>query len=138
MHHNINHMIVSYIDYDYIFAPYDFNFIIPKAIELSDKLICLIKIEITRQCWFKLIEHMKIVEKIMDTAVRELPSKNLEGIGQLSADIVISKFPTSEEIEKEYSSIEEEKKEKARTKVSEPNRCCGNGSYMYYASIPYS
>jgi hypothetical protein len=125
MLHNIKHMVVSYIDTDYTYSNYNFDFVIPESFESSDKLIDLIKMEINRQSWYKLIEHMKIVKRLNDCYMHELPQKNLEGVGQLSADTVLSKFLTCEEIEKEHSCIEEEKMQKSRIKISEQNSCCG-------------
>ncbi len=118
-------MVVSYIDTDYTYSNYNFDFVIPESFESSDKLIDLIKMEINRQSWYKLIEHMKIVKRLNDCYMHELPQKNLEGVGQLSADTVLSKFLTCEEIEKEHSCIEEEKMQKSRIKISEQNSCCG-------------
>lgn len=135
-HHNIKRMVVSYIDIDYTYSYYNFDFVIPKSFECSDKLMDLIKMEINRQSWYKLLEHMKIVKRLSDCYMHELPQKNLEGVGQLSVDTVLSKFPTCEEIEKEHSCIEEEKRKISKTKVSEPNSCCGSGVYIQYASPP--
>jgi hypothetical protein len=121
-------MVASYIDTDYTLSNYDFSFTLPADIECKDKMIELIKNEITRQCWPKLIAHMKTVSRFNDCVMREMPQKDLEGVGQLSADIVLSKFPTYDEIEKEL--------ELSRKQSSPHINCCGKPPGVSYASPP--
>lgn len=135
MLHTSRHMVVSYIDTDYTLSNYDFSFTLPADIECKDKMIELIKNEITLQSWPKLIAHMKTANRFNDCVMRELPQKDLEGVGQLSADIVLSKFPTCDEIEKEYTRVQKEH-ELSRKQSSPHINCCGGVSYVRYASPP--
>jgi hypothetical protein len=93
---------------------------VPIELYDNDKLIELIKVEISKQSWPKLVQHMKMQRNSYSYIQSVLPQKDLEAIGQLSADNVLSKFPTCHEIETEFDRMCQEK-------LTEPevrHNCC--------------
>ena len=82
----------------YTFKNYDFKFVLPTQHESNDKFISLVKDEIKRQSWQKLIDYKKSGNALRGTIVYLLPEELLSTIGQSSTEFIMKKYPTIDDI----------------------------------------
>lgn len=143
IHKELKLCIPSYIDTDITLKEYSFSFTIPEIFKENDELLYLITNEIMLQSYKKLKEHMKYVNENYKYSclMYEMPQKNLSDTGQISSDIILSKYTNNQEINIAYKQkLEKDIVYKQKLEKSDMKKinhcCCSSHGYINWCSPP--